>query len=352
MEIQINGAVTRSHARRVVRRFLDEVPHSPVQEEAHERLLRARAVSLLKRRGVVLVAHYYTPAVIQDIATETGGCVSDSLEMARFCRDHEATTLVVAGVRFMGETAKILAPHKRVLIPSTEATCSLDIGCPPNEFKSFCESYPDRTVVVYANTSTAVKAQAAWVVTSSNACNIISHLDAQGEKILWAPDKFLGDYVRRTTDADMVLWDGSCVVHEEFKERALRDMKQLYSRAKILAHPESPPGVLAMADRIGSTSQIIRFAHEMDDSEFIVATDEGLFHRLRRELPHKTFLIAPTAGHGANCRSCARCPWMAMNNLSQLVACLRDGSGEILLDKELLERARMPLERMLAFQTS
>ena len=340
----------QAHAHRIVREHLARVPKPETIDVAEQEHLRASAIALLKEQDAVLVAHYYTPSIIQDIALEAGGCVSDSLEMARFSRDHPASSLVVAGVRFMGETAKILAPHKRVLMPTLDANCSLDIGCVAEDFSLFRQQHPDRVVVVYANTSAAVKAQADWVVTSSNACKVVEYLDEQNKKLLWAPDKFLGDYVRRQTNADMVLWDGSCIVHEEFKTRGLRDLKALYPEAIVLAHPESPSGVLEQADRIGSTSQIIGFARTLDAQQFIVATDEGLFHHLRREIPHKEFLVAPTAGKGATCRSCARCPWMAMNGLKQLVASLSEGNHhEVHLDEELIQKARTPLERMLIF---
>ena len=182
---------------------------------------RDRIKALLRQRDAVLVAHYYTDPEIQSLAEETGGCVSDSLEMARFGKDHPASTLIVAGVKFMGETAKILSPEKRVFMPTLEATCSLDIGCPEDEFSAFCDQHPDRTVVVYANTSAAVKARADWVVTSSIAVELIEHLDSNGEKILWAPDKHLGGYVRDKSGADVLCWDGACIVHEEFKAKGL-----------------------------------------------------------------------------------------------------------------------------------
>ena len=272
----------------------------------------------LRAHDAVLVAHYYTAPEIQALAEQTGGCVADSLEMARFGRDHPARTLVVAGVRFMGETAKILTPEKRVLMPTLDATCSLDLGCPADEFSAFCDQHPQRQVVVYANTSAAVKARADWVVTSSIAVEVAAHLADRGEKILWAPDRHLGDYVRRETGADMLMWDGACIVHEEFKARALLDLKKVYPRAAILAHPESPASVLELADRVGSTTQIIDAAREMDNPEFIVATDQGIFYKLQQQAPDKRFIIAPTAGNGATCRSCANCPWMAMNELETL----------------------------------
>ncbi len=303
----------------------------------------------LKAHNAVIVAHYYTAPEIQALAEETGGCVSDSLEMARFGHDHEAETLIVAGVRFMGETAKILTPDKRVLMPTLEATCSLDIGCPADEFSAFCDQHPDRQVVVYANTSAAVKARADWVVTSSIALQVAEHLADQGEKILWAPDKHLGDYVRRESGADIVMWDGACIVHEEFKARALLDLKAVYPDAAILVHPESPASVIELADRVGSTTQIINAARDMPNPQFIVATDQGIFYKLQQQAPDKQFIIAPTAGNGATCRSCGHCPWMAMNALENLATVFDRNDNEIFVDPALGERAMRPLTRMLEF---
>ncbi|MDP5069688.1 MAG: quinolinate synthase NadA [Congregibacter sp.] len=312
-------------------------------------LLRERIKQQLIEHNAVIVAHYYTAPEIQALAEETGGCVSDSLEMARFGHDHPADTLIVAGVRFMGETAKILTPHKRVLMPTLEATCSLDLGCPADEFSAFCDEHPDRQVVVYANTSAAVKARADWVVTSSIALEVAEHLTDQGQKILWAPDKHLGDYVRRQTGADIVMWDGACIVHEEFKARALEDLKRVYPDAAVLVHPESPASVIALADRVGSTTQIINAAREMDNPQFIVATDQGIFYKLQQQAPDKQFIIAPTAGNGATCRSCANCPWMAMNELESLATVFERDDNEIFVDAALGERAMIPLRRMLSF---
>ncbi len=308
-----------------------------------------RIKDLLQARDAVLVAHYYTAPEIQALAEETGGCVSDSLEMARFGRDHPASTLVVAGVKFMGETAKILSPEKRVLMPTLEATCSLDIGCPADEFSDFCDQHPDRTVVVYANTSAAVKARADWVVTSSIALKVVDYLDSQGEKILWAPDKHLGSYVQRETGADVLLWDGACIVHDEFKAQGLRDLMAVYPDAAVLVHPESPASVVELADVVGSTTQIINAARDMDNKQFIVATDQGIFYKLQQTVPDKQFLIAPTAGNGASCRSCANCPWMAMNALDNLAESLDRGLNEVFVDPELAAKAMVPLDRMLDF---
>ncbi len=324
-------------------------PRTPA-DAAGDAALKERIRALLKRENAVLIAHYYTDAEVQSLAEETGGCVSDSLEMARFGKEHDATTLVVAGVRFMGETAKILSPEKRVLMPTLKAECSLDIGCPAPAFSAFCDEHPDRTVVVYANTSAAVKARADWVVTSSTAVRIIEHLDGQGEKILWAPDKYLGDYVRRQTGADLLLWQGSCIVHEEFKSLRLEEVRAVYPEAAVLVHPESPAQVIAQADVVGSTTQLITAARTLPNRQFIVATDRGIFYKMKQAAPGKEFIEAPTAGDGATCRSCAHCPWMAMNVLDRLAACLEEeGGNEVHVDPALVPRAMVPLNRMLEF---
>jgi quinolinate synthase len=310
---------------------------------------KARIAALLREKNAVLVAHYYTSPLVQALAEETGGFVSDSLQMARFGHDHPATTLVVAGVRFMGETAKILTPNKRVLMPTLEATCSLDVGCPADLFSEFCDQHPDRTVVVYANTSAAVKARSDWVVTSSIALEVVDYLSGRGEKILWAPDKYLGSYVQRQTGADMLLWDGSCIVHEEFKAKGIEDLRRVYPDAAVLVHPESPEAVVALADVVGSTTQIIDAARRLPNPQFIVATDQGIFYQLQHQVPDKEFIIAPTAGEGATCRSCAHCPWMAMNELQSVLGCLEQGTNEVHVAPELCERAMLPLQRMLSF---
>src|SRR5450830_888984 len=316
---------------------------------AERAALKDKIRRLLREKNAVMVSHYYVHPDLQDLAEETGGLVSDSLEMARFGRDHTAQTLVVSGVRFMGETAKILSPEKRVLMPDLDATCSLDLGCPVDEFSAFCDAHPDRTVVVYANTSAAVKARADWVVTSSCALDIVRMLKTQGQKILWAPDRHLGGYIQRETGADMVLWNGACIVHDEFKAFELAALKKEHPKAKVLVHPESPADVVALADAVGSTSAILKAAHEMDAPEFIVATDNGMMHKLRTLNPGKTFFEAPTAGNSATCKSCAHCPWMAMNSLAGVAQVLETGTNEVLIDPALGLRARLPIDRMLAF---
>jgi quinolinate synthase len=335
-----SGATCTAHAWAKV-----PAPLTPAQRAD----LKARAAQLLRQHKAVLVAHYYVDGDLQDLAMETGGCVSDSLEMARFGRDHEAQTLIVAGVRFMGESAKILSPHKRVLMPDLDATCSLDLGCPADQFAAFCDAHPDRTVVVYANTSAAVKARADWMVTSSCALSIIGHLHAQGKKILWAPDRHLGSYVQRQTGADMLMWQGDCIVHNEFKGVELDLLRHEHPQAKILVHPESPQSVVEQADVVGSTAQLLKAVIEMDAPEFIVATDNGMFHRMRQAAPHKILIEAPTAGNSATCKSCAHCPWMAMNALQGVIDCLEQGTGAIQVDEAIRTKAVGCIDRMLDF---
>ena len=322
----------------------------PVEPTPSERAaLKDKIRGLLKAKNAVMVSHYYVHPDLQDLAEETGGLVSDSLEMARFGRDHAAQTLVVSGVKFMGETAKILSPEKRVLMPDLDATCSLDLGCPVDEFTAFCDQHPDRTVVVYANTSAAVKARADWMVTSSIGLDIVAHLHAQGKKILWAPDKHLGSYIQKETGADMLLWQGSCLVHDEFKGIELDLLKEEYPHAKVLVHPESPANVVALADMVGSTSQMIAAAQTMDSDTFIVATDNGILHKMRAAAPGKRFIEAPTAGNSATCKSCAHCPWMAMNGLRNLAETLENMQNEIHVDPAVGQLAVRSINRMLDF---
>jgi quinolinate synthase len=324
-------------------------PHRPALGEAAKSALVERIKRLLRERNAVLVAHYYVDGDLQALAEETGGCVADSLEMARFGTTTDADTLVVCGVRFMGETAKILNPEKRVLMPDLDATCSLDEGCPADLFRDFCDAHPDRTVVVYANTSAEVKARADWVVTSGIALPIVRHLHAQGQKILWAPDKHLGRYVQQQTGADMLLWDGSCVVHEEFKGFALERLRRLHPEAAVLVHPESPEDVLAQADVVGSTTALIKAVGNLPNEEFIVATDDGIFWKMHQLAPDKKLISAPTAGVGATCESCAHCPWMAKNALENLEAVLVSGKNEIHVDPAVRADAVASIQRMLDF---
>lgn len=318
---------------------------TPVEIDAGIERLRP----LLKANDAVVIAHYYTAPELQALAEVLGGFVGDSLAMAQFGYEHSASTLMVVGVRFMGESAKILSPEKRVLMPTLEAECSLDLGCPVKEFTEFCDLNSDRAVVVYANTSAAVKARSDWVVTSSNALAIVNHLDSSGEKILWAPDRYLGRYIETQTGADMLLWNAACVVHEEFKAAGVEALKKEYPDAAVLVHPESPETVVALADAVGSTSRLLRASQEMSNDTFIVATDRGLFYKMQQASPDKQFIAAPTAGEGATCRSCAHCPWMAMNHFENLETSLLQGNNEIHLDADIIEKARTPLGRMISF---
>jgi len=342
----------------------DVIPHLAVNTIVHTRVppvvrehldadererLRAEIKTLLAGHNAVLVAHYYTDPELQTLADETGGYVSDSLDMARFGHEHPATTLVVAGVRFMGETAKILNPEKRVLMPDLNADCSLDLGCPAEAFSAFCDAHPDRTVVVYANTSAAVKARADWMVTSGIALDVVRHLHARGEKIIWAPDRYLGDYIRTETGADMLLWNGACIVHEEFKGVELAALREKHPGARVVVHPESPPSVIEQADYVGSTSGLINEVKTSSAQEFIVATDKGIFHKMQLAAPGKRLIPAPTAGRSATCKSCAECPWMAMNGLRSLREVLATGANEIRVPEDIASRARLPIKRLLDF---
>ena len=324
-------------------------PVWPLLSAPEKEALKDRIKALMREQNATLVAHYYVDADLQALAEETGGCVSDSLEMARFGAQSRAQTLLVCGVRFMGETAKMLNPEKTILMPDLKATCSLDESCPVDQFSDFCDQHPDRTVVVYANTSAAVKARADWMVTSGIALDVVKHLQAQGKKILWAPDKHLGAYVQKMTGADMLFWNGSCVVHEEFKGFALERLRKLHPEAAVLVHPESPDDIINQADLVGSTTALINAVREMPQDEFIVATDDGIFWKMQQQAPHKKLISAPTAGEGATCESCAHCPWMAMNALQNLETTLLQRSGEILIESSVREQAVHSIQRMLDF---
>ncbi len=327
-------------------------PEWPALSKDEKRKLKDRIKKLLQKNDAKLVAHYYTDGDLQELAEESGGCVSDSLEMARFGSQQKEQTLVVCGVRFMGETAKILNPEKRILMPDLDATCSLDEGCPADEFEQFCDQHPNHTVVVYANTSARVKARSDWVVPSGIALPLVRHLAEKGEKILWAPDKHLGRYVQKETGADMIFWNGSCVVHEEFKSVALERVRRMHPEAAVLVHPESPEEVIEQADVVGSTTALINAVTDMNNESFIVATDGGIFHKMKQLAPNKRLIEAPTAGEGATCESCAHCPWMGMNSLQNLATVLETGNNEIQIDSTLRAAAVKPIQRMLDFSAT
>tara|TARA_B110001469_G_scaffold123254_1_gene135021 strand:+ start:82 stop:1158 length:1077 start_codon:yes stop_codon:yes gene_type:complete len=329
--------------------IIDNVMPSPWLNETQKSDYIAKIKALLIEKNAVLIAHYYVDDDIQALAEATGGYVSDSLDMANFGAQHKADKLVLCGVRFMGETAKILSPEKTVIMPTLEAECSLDLGCPIDEFSAFCDQYPDHIVVVYANTSAQVKARADWIVTSSNAVPIIKNLMAEGKKIIWGPDRHLGQYINNKTGADMVLWQGYCVVHDEFKLDELESLMAKHPEAEVLVHPESPEAVIAKADFVGSTKQIIAAGQRSIADTLIIATDHGLFYKMGLVVPNKRLIPAPTGDKSATCKSCAHCPWMAMNTLINLYEALRDETRVIEVDETIRQQALIPLNRMLEF---
>jgi quinolinate synthase len=347
----MNDTLTNTVSTDLFKQHQERIHKNNLVSEKENQALKDSIKELLKKNNATLIAHYYVDHQIQALAEEVNGCVSDSLEMAKFGKLSKSNLLVVAGVKFMGETAKILSPEKKVIMPTLEATCSLDIGCPAEDFKNFCSQYPDREIVVYANTSAKVKALADWVVTSSIAVEVIEYLDSLDKKIIWGPDKHLGSYLQTQTDADMVLWDGSCIVHDEFKFDGLQKMKKLHPDAEVLVHPESPKEVVGLADMVGSTSQILSSAKNSKSKKFIVATDKGIFYQLLKNNPNKEFYEAPTAGNGATCKSCSQCPWMGLNSLKNLEEVLKNLDNEIYVDPQVSIQANKSLSRMINFKS-
>ena len=306
--------------------------------------------TLLKTRNAKLIAHYYVDESVQKIAEDTGGLVSDSLEMARFGQKQIESTLIVAGVKFMGETAKILSPEKNIYVLDPSATCSLDEGCNFNEFKDFCATHPDREVVVYANTSAKVKSIADWVVTSSIAVSLVEYLTSLGKKLIWAPDKYLGQYIIDRSGADMILWNSSCIVHEEYKFSELKKMIHDYPDCDVLVHPESPRSIISLADVVGSTSKLIQASQDSKKKYIIVATEKGIFYQMKKLSPNKIFIEAPTAGEGASCKSCGRCPWMKLNSLDKILSVFADNKNEIQIPKHVINDAQKSISRMVSFR--
>lgn len=329
--------------------IIDNVAPNPWLTDPQKQDYVSKIKRLLKQKNAVLIAHYYVDDDLQALAEETGGYVSDSLDMANFGAQHQASTLVICGVRFMGETAKILSPEKTVIMPTLNAECSLDLGCPIDEFSAFCDQYPDHVVVVYANTSVAVKARADWIVTSSNAIQIIQNLLGQGKKIIWGPDRHLGQYINNKTGADMILWQGHCVVHDEFKLYELEALMKKHPNAEVLVHPEAPESIIEKADFVGSTKQIIAAGKASKADTLIIATDHGLFYKMGLVVPNKRLIPAPTGGKSATCKSCAHCPWMAMNTLGNLYETLRDTKNMVEVHEDIRQKALIPLNRMLDF---
>lgn len=295
---------------------------------------------LKSERDAAIMAHYYTDGEIQDIADVVG----DSLALAQKARTLPNRVIVLCGVHFMGETAKILCPDKTVLVPDTEAGCSLADSCPAPEFEAFVKAHPGHTVVSYVNTSAAVKALTDVVVTSSNARQIVEALPPD-EKIIFGPDRNLGNYINSETGRKMLLWDGACHVHEQFSLDAIIRLKREHPEAKLLVHPECKKAVTLLADHVGSTASLLKYAQESPAREFIVATESGILHKMRQSCPGKTFIAAPPEQAGCACNNCS---YMKLNTLEKLRDCLRDLSPEIHVDARVAARAIRPIERMLA----
>lgn len=300
-----------------------------------------RIKELKEQKKAVILAHYYVDGALQDIADFVG----DSLALARQAAKHaaDARIVVMCGVNFMGETVKILCPDKKVLVPDTAAGCSLADSCPADEFEKFIKQYPDHIVISYVNTSAEVKALTDILVTSSNALKIVESLPAD-QKIIFGPDRNLGGYISAKTGRQMVIWDGACHVHERFSAEAIADLKTQHPRVKVLVHPECPHPVRLLADCVGATSALLDYALQSDADEFIVATEPGIIHQMRKGAPQKTFIPAPPTDSTCGCNDCA---YMKLNTLAKLADCLENETGEITVDSELARKAILPIERML-----
>lgn len=296
---------------------------------------------LRKEKNAVIMAHYYQTSDIQDIADFVG----DSLALAQWAAKTNADIIVLCGVHFMGETAKILCPDKKVLIPDENAGCSLADSCPADDFEAFVKAHPDYTVISYVNTSAAVKALTDVVVTSSNAKKIVEQFP-QDEKIIFAPDKNLGNYINSITGRNMLLWNGACHVHEQFSVQKLIDLKKIYPEAEILAHPECKSVILKMANFVGSTQAMLNYATNSDRSTFIVVTESGILHQMQKANPDKLFIPVPPEIEGKTC-ACNECEYMRMNTLEKLYDCLKNEKPEILVDENIREKAVKPILKML-----
>ncbi|NLI72134.1 MAG: quinolinate synthase NadA [Bacteroidales bacterium] len=296
---------------------------------------------LKKEKNAVIMAHYYQTADIQDIADMVG----DSLSLSQWASNTEADIIVLCGVHFMGETAKILSPDKKVLIPDMEAGCSLADSCPADEFEKFVNAHPDHTVISYVNTTAAVKALTDIVVTSTNSKKIIDQLPVD-EKIIFGPDRNLGDYINSITGRNMLLWDGACHVHEQFSVEKLIQLKQENPDAAIIAHPECKSVILKMADFVGSTSSLLNYTTKSEKKKFLVVTESGIIHQMEKHNPDKTFIPVPPEIEGQTCH-CNECIFMRKNTLEKLYRCLKDEKPEILIDEELRKKAVKPILKML-----
>lgn len=302
--------------------------------------LVAEIKRLKKEKNAVVLAHYYTIGEIQDLADFIG----DSLALARIAEKLDNDIIVMCGVHFMGETVKILCPDKKVLVPDLNAGCSLADSCPAPELEKFIEEHPGHTVISYVNTSAAVKALTDIVVTSGNAMDIVNSLPAD-EKIIFGPDRNLGNYINSQTGREMILWDGACHVHEQFSLEKIIELKKQHPEAKVLVHPECPKPIRLVADKVGSTAVLLKWAEECEFDSFIVATESGILHEMRRRCPQKTFIPAPPADSTCACNDCS---FMKLNTMEKLRDCLRDLAPAIEVDPEVAARAVRPIERMLA----
>lgn len=328
-----------------------DLPVRPTKEqELEDQKYFDEALELLKEKNALLIAHYYTSHTMQKLCEAAGGFIGDSLEMARKGRDSDKELIAVAGVRFMGETAKILSPDKTVIMPDLKAECSLDLCCQVEDLKRVKAEHPEATVVAYANTSAAVKAQADWIVTSSLAVELGRYLSSQNKPILWVPDRHLGSYIANQSSCDVYCWPGRCIVHDAFESNALKYVKQEHPDAQILVHPEAPASVVEMADYVGSTSQILAYVQKSPLKQFIIATERNIFYKLSTSCPEKEFIQAPVASNSGHCISCANCPWMELNSVKSLIEALKDPAPHsVHVDENIRVGAIKPLERMLSF---
>lgn len=304
-----------------------------------QELLIKEIKELKKQRNAVIMAHYYQEGEIQELADFIG----DSLALAQIATKVEQPVIVLCGVHFMGETAKILCPDKTVLVPDAEAGCSLADSCQADEFRKFVEDHPGHTVISYVNTSAAVKALTDVVVTSSNARQIVESFP-ENEKIIFGPDRNLGNYINSVTGRNMLLWDGACHVHEQFSLEKIIELKKQYPEAKLLVHPECKRQVVLLADKVGSTAALLKYAEENPAKQFIVATESGILHEMRKKCKGKEFIPAPPVDSTCGCNNCN---FMKLNTLSKLRDCLRDMKPQIEVDSEIAKKARRPIERML-----
>ena len=299
--------------------------------------------ALRKKKNAVILAHYYTIGDIQDLADYVG----DSLGLAQQAAKSDADIIVMCGVHFMGETCKILCPEKKVLVPDLAAGCSLADSCPAEEFGKFVKEHPNYTVLSYVNTTAAVKYYTDIVVTSGNALKIVNSLP-KDEKIIFAPDRNLGSYINAVTGRDMLLWDGACHVHEQFSVDAILKLKAEHPNAKVLVHPECKRPVVLLADKVGSTAVLLKYSVESDEQEFIVATESGILHEMQKQAPEKTFIpVPPEVSEGSVGCSCNECAYMRLNTLQKLYDCLLNEAPEIHVDEKIIERAKLPIDRML-----